>query len=179
MSLTLAQKQALKTHALNNQTQLAFPAGQATIASKFAAASLQSADALLIANWYNLLTSPAAYAWHFSRSRMDNRRAVMNTAGSANQLDALTGAKRDALLWCIDDTIDCRLAAVRTSIDDLCGSQNTLKAAILDSFKRQLRNLERVFSTGGDGSLSTPHDYVFEGTVTGDEISDVHGVTLP
>jgi hypothetical protein len=176
MSLTHAQKVTLKQHALANQATVAAGAGTVTIASLFAA-PLGSGDAELIAAHYNELTA-AQYAWHNTRSRMDCRKAILNTAGSANQLDALTGSKRDSLLWAVDDAIDCRLAAVRTSIDDLCGSQNTLKAAILDSFKRLLRNVEKVFSTGGAGTFASPHDYVFEGTVTGNEIADVHGVTI-
>ena len=177
--MTPAQKLTLRTHLLANQTQLAFSGGTATIASVFGAESLNSGDAALIAEWYTLPTSPAFYAWAYTRSRMDNRRAVMNTAGAGNQLDALTGGKREALLWCLDDTLDCRLASVRTTIDDLCGSQNTLKAAILDSFKRIVTNVQKVFCTG-TGSLVTPADNTtnggYEGSVTGDEISDIKGL---
>lgn len=174
---TLAMKQALKAHIQANSTSIAYSGGNAAISAVFAQESLNAGDAEFIAQWYNLLTSPLQYAWQNVRSRMDCRRAVMNTVGSANQLDALSASKRDALLWAIDDVIDCRLAAVRTSIDDLCGSQNVLKAAILDSFKRQLKNIEKVFSTGGAGTLVSPHDYVFEGTVTGNDISDLRGIS--
>lgn len=173
---TLAMKQALKTHIQANQTSIAYSGGNAAISAVFAQESLNAGDAQLISEWYNLLTSPAQYAWANTRSRMDCRRAVMNTAGSANQLDALMPGKRDSLLWAIDDIVDCRLAAVRTSIDDLCGSQNVLKAAILDSFKRQLRNVEKVFSINGAGTQASPHDYVFEGTVNGNDISDLKGI---
>lgn len=177
MALTLAQKQTLKTHALANQATVNASAGVATIASLFAAQSLNSGDAQLISDWYNALTSPAVYSWHFSRSRMDNRRAIMNVAGAGNQLDGLTQGKRDSLIFGLDDTIDCRLVAVRTTIEDWCGSQNTLKAAILDSFKRQMNNLENVFATG-TGSFAAPKDGTFQGTTSGSEISDVFGVTV-
>ena len=124
---------------------------------------------LAIANWYNLDAAGPFYIWHFARTRMENRRAVMNTAGSANQLDALTGSKREALLWAIDDTVDCRLPAVRTSIEDLCGSQNTLKSAIIDSFKLVASNAEKLFATG-TGTLASPADASLWGDITAAEV---------
>lgn len=179
MSLTPTQKPVMKAHIEANTTVLAFDAGNAQINDTFNAPTLNAGDAIIIADWYNALTSPAQYAWHFIRSRMDLRRAILNTAGSANQLDALTGSKRDALLWAVDDTLEPRLAAVRASIDDLTGSQQTLKAAILDSMKRHLTVAQSVFTTGTK-SFAAPGDNVtaggFEGTLTGNDISDLHGL---
>lgn len=123
-----------------------------------------------IAGWYGLTATPDFWGWKFSQSRMDNRRAMMNTAGAGNQLDALTAGKRQALLFGLDDTIDCRLAAVRTTIEDWCGTQSVLKAALIDSFKRKFNNVEKLFKTGGNGAFATPADLVVEGTISGVEV---------
>lgn len=174
-----SQKLTFRNHVQTNTTILPFLNGNAAINTIFAQPSLNSGDAQIIADWYNKPTDPAKYAWHFTRSRMDLRRAVLNTTGSANQLDSLTGSKREALLWVIDDTLDCRLAPVRASIDDLTGTQNTLKAAILDSMKRLLTNIQDVFTTGVK-SFANPGDNItnggFEGSINGNDVSDVHGL---
>lgn len=46
---------------------------------------------------------------------------------------------------------------------------------VRDAAKRLTNNLERVFATG-TGSQAVPGDVVVEGTITGDEISDIHGL---
>jgi hypothetical protein len=181
MALTPEQKPTLRTHILANTTVLAFGGGDQQIGTVFAGESLDAGDAKVIADWYNLPTSPALYSWHFRRTRMEVRTSILTAAGAANQLDALTGGKRDALFWLLDDTLEPRLPAVRASVDDLTGSQNTLKAAILAGFKRHVRNVERVFCTG-TGSLALPFDNAtaggFEGTVTQNDVSDLHGLVV-
>lgn len=168
--LTPAQLATLKT-----DITAKMQAGQPLEA--YASSSPTNSDAnTAIAAFYNQLAAPAFYGWHFTRSRMDCRRAILNTAGSANQLDALTGSKRDSLLWAVDDTIDCRLAAVRASIDDLCGSQNTLKAAVIDSFKKQLTIVQKLLATG-TGSLAVPADNPNDGNLTFQEVEAAR--TLP
>lgn len=130
-----------------------------------------------IAGWYGLFPAVDFWGWKTSQSRMENRRAVMNTAGAGNQLDGLTAGKRESLIFGLDDTIDCRLAAVRTTIDDWCGGQAVLKAAIIDSFKRKLRNIEKLFATGGVGGLfATPADLVVEGTISGSEVLEARNL---
>jgi hypothetical protein len=181
MALTPEQKPTLRTHILANATELEFGGGLAAINAVFAGESLDAGDAKVIADWYNLPTSPALYSWHFRRTRMEVRTSILTATGAANQLDALTGSKRDSLFWLLDDTLEPRLPAVRASVDDLTGSQNTLKAAILAGFKRHVRNVERVFCTG-TGSLALPFDNAtaggFEGTVTQNDVSDLHGLVV-
>lgn len=129
-----------------------------------------------IALWYGLFPASDFWGWKTSQSRMENRRAIMNTAGAGNQLDGLTQGKRDCLRFGLDDTIDCRLPAVRATIEDWCGSQNTLKSAIIDSFKRKLRNVEKLFATGGNGAFATPADLVVEGTISGDDVTETRNL---
>lgn len=180
MPLTQAQKLTLRTHIQANATILAFAGGNATVADAFAAlAQANVGDATIIADWYDLATSPAQYAWRFTISRMEQRRALMNTSGAGAQLDALTASKREALLWGIDDTTDCRLSEVRACIENWCGSQNTLKAAIIDSFKRHLSNVQSVFTTGTK-SFAAPGDNAtdggFEGSVNANDILEIRGM---
>lgn len=172
MALTPAQLATFKTDILANTNTI--PAGMAN-AGSFVGQQVKdipnNGDGnLCVASWYNLLASPAFYSWYFTRSRMDNRRAILNTTGAGNQLDGLTGGKREALLWCLDDSIQPTLASVRTTIDDLTGSQNTLKAAILDSFKRQATNAEKLFAVG-TGSQAVPATGAFEANVTASDVN--------
>lgn len=164
MPLTQAQKTTLKNDIAANANTVTYN-GQSVAISTLP----NDPDAnTAIAAWYNLPTSPAFYAWHFSRSGMDQRRAVKNTSGAGAQLDALTGSKREALLWGLSETTDCKLAAARACIEDWCGSQNTLKAALVDSFKRLLTAAEKLFvvAGGGSGAFATPADGGFEGALT-------------
>ncbi len=177
MALTPAQLATLKTDIDANTNTI--PAGQPWTGA-FAGMQVKnvpnnSDGNAAVAGWYNLATNPAFYAWYFTRSRMDNRRGILNTAGAGNQLDALTGGKREALLWCLDDTIEPKLSSVRTTIDDLCGSQNVLKGAILDSFKRLLTNIQKLYATG-TGSFASPADGTYEGSVTGAEVEQARNL---
>lgn len=172
MPLTPAQLPTFKTDILANTNTI--PAGMAN-AGAFVGQQIKdipnNGDGnLCVATWYNLLASPDFYNWYFTRSRMDNRRAILTTAGAGNQLDALTGSKRDSLLWCLDDTLQPTLSSVRTTVDDLCGSQNVLKAAILDSFKRKATNAEKLFATG-TGSFAVPATGAFEMSVTASDVN--------
>jgi hypothetical protein len=167
MALTDTQKAALKAH-INTNTNTIVVGGVSMQIKDVPNTGDTNPD---IAAWYNQLASPAFYAWYFTRTRMDNRRAILNTVGAGSQLDNLTAGKRDALLWCLDDTVEPKLSAVRTTIDDLTGSQNTLKAAILDGFKKQLTYTQKVMSTG-TGSFASPADGTYEGTLTGQDVTD-------
>lgn len=172
MALTPEQLPTFKTDILANTNTI--PAGMVN-AGAFVGVQIKNIPNngdgnLAVATWYNLLASPDFYTWYFTRSRMDNRRAILNTAGAGNQLDALTVGKRDALLWCLDDTLQPTLPSVRATIYDLCGSQNTLKTAILDSFKRKATNAEKLFATG-TGSFAAPATGAFEMSVTSSDVN--------
>ena len=51
-------------------------------------------------------------------------------------------------------THDARDGFTEAAINDMCGGQNTLKAALLAGAKRNATVLEKVFSTGTGSSVS-------------------------
>ncbi len=69
---------------------------------------------------------------------------------------------------------DCRLLqpneAQRSAIVNLCGTQNTLKAAILAAQKRAATKAEALFATG-TGSDASPGTLIWEGTLSVDDVS--------
>jgi hypothetical protein len=73
--------------------------------------------------------------------------------GGAAQLDNLTVGKRDALLYLISDNLT-NTATMRSTLDDLCGTQNTLKAAIVAAEKRPATRLEKLYAAGACTSAS-------------------------
>ena len=85
------------------------------------------------------------------------------------QLDGLAASKRDSLLWWANRQHDASLAATQAAINDLCGSQNTLKNAVLDGGKRKVTRGEKLYATG-TGSLASPGSPGFEGTLTESDI---------
>jgi hypothetical protein len=114
-------------------------------------AELYNADSTFVV-WRRVLTPDAA------------RAAIAGGAGLA-QLDNLTAGKRDSLLWVFSgDTVPAN-AAQRSAIEDLCGTQNTLKAAILAAQKRAATNAEAVFATG-TGTSQSPGTLGWEGSVS-------------
>lgn len=121
-----------------------------------------------IASWYNLAHA-TWFAWLTSYSAAQIKAAIITTNGAANQLDALTGSKRDSLLWLVDSTLNMALSAVQSSIDDLCGSQNTLKGAIKDGGKRKSTNYEKLDSIG-TGTFASPATLGYEGAISKDDV---------
>jgi hypothetical protein len=97
------------------------------------------------------------------------RAAIAGGDGLA-QLDNLTAGKRDSLLWVFDgDTLPAN-AAQRAAIENLCGTQNTLKAAILAAQKRVATKVEQVFATG-TGSDASPGSLSWEGQLSSYDVS--------
>lgn len=99
-------------------------------------------------------------------------RSVMTTQQSraaiilgATQMDGLTGGKRDSLLWLLSEDVSPADSHVRAAIDDLCGSQNTLKGALQAAQKRAATRLEQIFATG-TGTTATPGLLGVEGAIT-------------
>ena len=116
-----------------------------------------------IADWYNQPADPAWYVWRSSVTGPEWRNAVIG-GGGATQLDGLTASKRDSLLWALSDTLNPSVANVRAALDDFCGSQNTLKAAIAAVQKRTATRAEKLFSAG-TGSSGSPATMGHEGTI--------------
>lgn len=122
-----------------------------------------------IAKLLNKNAVPDFIVWKILVSADEWAQAVLEGGGAA-QLDALTGSKRDSLLWAISRPLNPSVANVRAGLDDFCGSQNTLKAAIVAIQKRQANYVEKLFSTG-TGTMVSPATMTITGTLDGAEVA--------
>jgi hypothetical protein len=120
-----------------------------------------------IAAYYN--AESAFIVWRSTLTSAQARAAISGGAGLA-QLDNLTAGKRDSLLWVFNNDTQPSNAAQRSAIDDLCGTQNQLKAAILAAQKRAATKAEQLFATG-TGSDASPGSLVWEGALSVDDVS--------
>ena len=119
-----------------------------------------------MAAFYNVEATPTFYIWRSNYTPQDIAKAIDN---GITQLDNLTASKRDSLLWWAERSHDMTLARSQAAVTDLCGSQNTLKAAMLDGGKRALLRGERLFATG-TGSLASPGGTGYEGNIRNEDI---------
>src|SRR5512139_1892871 len=117
-----------------------------------------------IASALSAPASPTFYVWRTSYSPEQIRAAMTVNLGTA-QLDALTAGKRDSLLWFIGATINPSDTSVQATLDDFCGSQNTLKASLLNGAKRAATLVEKLLATG-TGSLASAATLTYEGGVS-------------
>ena len=117
----------------------------------------------------NAITLPAFVVWKTATTTSEYRQAILETVGAATQLDILTGSKRDSLFWAISENTRPSIPATRTALDDFCGSQNTLKAALASVHKRSARVIEKILATG-TGSDAVPATMGFEGTVDNNDV---------
>jgi hypothetical protein len=122
-------------------------------------------DTVSLLEWCN--GDSAKVVWRTAMSPAMSRIAIIN---GATQLDALTVGKRDSLLWLCELDLNPTLPAVRAALDDLCGTQNTLKSSLQAAQKRLSTRAEAVFATG-TGTTQSPADLVFEGQVTQEEVN--------
>lgn len=125
-----------------------------------------------MAAWFNEPFVPTFYVWRADYTSDQIAAAIDN---GITQLDALTASKRDSLLWWAGRSHDMRKASVQAAVNDLCGSQNTLKSAVLDGGKRGLLKVERLFATG-TGSLAAPGSTSFDGQITSADITDARNL---
>lgn len=146
--LTDMQKQTLKAAILADPVLAALP--------------LNSDGNYEIAAALNLPATPAFVVWQSQLTPEKSRKAIV---AGAEQLDNLTVGKRDALLYLAGGTLDCRQANVRSAIDNLCGTQNTLKASLVAAQKRTASRVEQILATG-TGSDASPAVTTFEGTIS-------------
>lgn len=121
----------------------------------------------VMAAFYNVTASPAFYVWKANYTAEEKAAAI---DVGITQLDALAGNKREVLLWWANRPHDMRNPTAQAAINDMTGSQNTLKNAMLDGGKRQVKRGERLYCTG-TGSLAVPGSTTFEGDVTDTDIS--------
>ena len=150
MALTTSQKAAVKVYILATPNLAAVASGPGT-------------DYAFIAEQLSAEASPAFYVWRSSYTPQQMRAAMTVNLGTA-QLDGLTAGKRDALLWFIGETINPSDPAVIATINDFCGSQNTLKASLVDGAKRKANVIEKVLAIG-TGSLAVPATAGYEGSI--------------
>jgi hypothetical protein len=156
--LTTAQKATVKAYILATPDLANKTSGTGTDYG-YIAAALSSAAA------------PTFYVWRTSYSPEQIRAAMTVNLGTA-QLDALTAGKRDALLWFIGATINPSDPAVVSTLDDFCGSQNTLKASLLNGAKRAATLVEKLLATG-TGSLASAATMTYEGGVGIEEVAAI------
>jgi hypothetical protein len=148
MSLTEAQRTTIKADILANQDT----------ADKYAIGDLSS-----LAELYNAAAAPAFTVWRSVLTAEQARTAITGGDGLA-QLDNLTAGKRDSLFWTFDGDTCPANADQRAAIVNLCGTQNTLKAAILAAQKRTASRIEKLFATG-TGSDASPAVMAVEGPI--------------
>lgn len=118
-----------------------------------------------LAAWLNEPTTHIVW-----RSVLTPKQARAAIVQAATQLDALTVGKRDALLWLASGDLDVSNAAVRAAIDDLCGSQATLKSALQDAQRRACNRAEKALATG-TGTSAVPALLGWEGNISINDVS--------
>ena len=133
------------------------------LANQDTAAKYQIGDLSSLAELYNAAATPAFTVWRSVLTPEMARAAISGGDGLA-QLDNLTAGKRDSLLWLFDGATQPANTAQRDAITNLCGTQNTLKAAILSAQKRTASRIEKVFATG-TGSDASPATLAVEGPI--------------
>ena len=133
------------------------------LANQDTAAKYQIGDLSSLAELYNAAASPAFTVWRSVLTPEQARTAITGGDGLA-QLDNLTAGKRDSLFWTFDGDTYPANADQRAAIVNLCGTQNSLKTAILAAQKRTASRIEKLFATG-TGSDASPATLVVEGPI--------------
>lgn len=136
-------------------------------ADQAAVALMTSADDIALASWFN--EAQAFTVWRSVMTPEMSRSAII---AGATQLDALTVGKRDSLFYLTAGNLNVANASVRAAIDDLCGTQNTLKTALQDAEKRTATRAEKALSSG-TGTAASPATMTFEGLLSYADASQV------
>lgn len=110
----------------------------------------EARDTSSIADYYNQKASPAFYAWRLTYTPDQIAEAIET---GITQLDALSASKREVLLWWAERPHNP--ATSQAAINDMCGSQNTLKTAVQNGGKVTVTRGEKIWCTG-TGSLALP-----------------------
>lgn len=153
MALNQQQLQTLKA-AILAETDAGFVAARAAGATG------------VMANFYNVQASPAYWVW---RSVYTPDQIAKAIEIGITQLDALAAAKREVLLWWAERPHNP--ANSQTAISDMCGSQNTLKAAVIAGGKRTATRGEQLLATG-NGAEATPSVLGHDGAISSDDIAN-------
>lgn len=130
----------------------------AMLADPIAATYLDGNHDQQLADWLNAPGAKTVWRGQLTPDIMEP--AII---AGAVQLDNLTVGKRDALLWLANRDLD-NTSALRTALDDLCGTQNTLKTAIRDAQKRPGTRAESTLASGA-GTSADPATLGWEGVI--------------
>lgn len=122
-----------------------------------------------ISDAYNLQAATAHIVWR-TAVEPDEWRAAIMYGGGGVQFDGLAASKRECLIWAFSGVINPSRQEIRVAIDDWCGTQNTLKAAIAAAEKRTATRAEKLFSTG-TGSDVAPATMGYEGALAYQDIN--------
>lgn len=140
----------------------------AAIADGAAAGYIATADDQALADWFNV--DQATYiVWRTNLTPDQSRTAIVQ---GATQLDALTTGKRDSLFWLLSEPVRPTDASVRAAIDDLCGTQATLKSALQAALRRTATRAEKLLATG-TGTTGSPATLTYEGVLSAADASGV------
>jgi hypothetical protein len=134
-----------------------------------AAAAIADGNDQDLADWLNA-GQPTFWVYVPSLSTEAARLAI--TAG-VSQLDNLTVGKRDSLLW-LFSVATMPNASLSQAINDLCGTQNTLKNALINALRRTATRAEKILATG-IGTSASPATLTFEGLFDRALASSVRG----
>lgn len=129
-------------------------------------------NAYVIADEYAKAPAVPCVVWRTTLTPAMSRAAIII---GATQVDGLAASKRDTLFWLVGDTLNPSDSSVRAALDDVTGSQATLKAAIQAAQKRNANRLEKLLSTTGLCSTVSPSTMTFEGQVTYQQVMQAMG----
>lgn len=138
------------------QTLKALAQADATAAGYMATGADQA-----LADWLNAL-QPTYYLWRSALTADTSRSAIVK---GATQLDSLTAGKRDSLLWLLSESVSPADPDIRQAIDDLCGTQTTLKTALQAAQRRPATRAEKALILSGTGTYASPATLGWEGTI--------------
>ena len=141
------------------------------LADPVAAQYLENGNDNELAEWFN---QPQTFVVWRSKLTPDQARTAI--IKGATQLDALTVGKRDSLFYLVSGDLDVSDAAVRAAIDDLCGSQNTLKGFLLAAQKRTATRAEKALANG-TGTDAAPANLGWEGWISGNDASYIRSAS--
>ena len=126
-----------------------------------------TADDIALASWFNEVT--VHVVWRTTLNPEMSRLAIIE---GATQLDALTIGKRDSLFWLCSGNLNPSITSVRAAIDDLCGTQNTLKGALQSAQKRTATRAEKALASG-TGTTANPATMTYESLLSYAEASTI------
>ncbi len=118
-------------------------------------------------DWFN--TETTFVVWRSVLTPRMSREAIVE---GAIELNNLTPVSQSGLLYLCEGDLPVYKSSVRKAIVDLCGNQNTLKAALAAASKRFANRAEKALATG-DGTNANPALLTWEGSISGMLVSEI------